>query len=361
VGGFIDPVTGILDNCVKAVGLVGGALGPVGLAMSAGGAYMIARRGAWRNLLVLAVLIGASMASKIGMGILDPSNPDDHGYFLVGIAGTAVLSASFGALLVDGSALLDGVSARILGLVGGAAMLTVALMPMARGFQIAEERASFMDTYGIGTLVLDEQPPRTAMFVSHYPVLFMTQYLQLVEGYRPDVTIAQESLYQKARGGIGYAARLAELDHDLDDLVRDFTARGTLDWTDILALAASGRPVRVEASRVWEGLYPPLEFAGWCMSVSSDDDIDVELSDITRQALGHIRRVRHVIRGWSDADIETRRVVLRNLASSARFLGAQGYGRAAGVLVSAALKMNPDDRILNRMAVEFLGGAAVSR
>lgn len=377
LGGFDDPVSGIAGNLGKALALLATNFSPVGVVLAAGGLYLCVRSGRVRTAVALALLIAGSLASKVSMGILDPHNPDDHGYFLGAVAGVAILQGLFGAGLI-------GLAARVprsgpgvargwggggragpiaLGTLGAAVLASTALVPPAMSLPVAVERAALRDPVEVSRMVWEEQPPRSVLFLSHYPLYFQAMHGQVVEGTRPDVTLVQSSLYRKARGGRFYAERLRREDPDLGGLVEGFLRDGTMSAPEVARLAAR-RPVRFDAED--EPVMPGLDFAGWTLEVVQEAARGGGAAhEITARVEDHVRGLRRSVPWPSSAgrvggpdrtrtlDIETRRVLIRHLASMARTLAALGHRRAAARLVETALELNPLDRRLRALSEDL--------
>ncbi len=357
LGGFEDPVSGIAGHVGKALALLATDFSPVGGILAAGGLYLCVRHGRARAATVLALLIAGSLASKVSMGILDPRNPDDHGYFLGAVAGVAILQGLFGAGLIGlaGGLPLPRPGQWAVRTVGAAVLASTALVSPAMSLSLARERAALRDPVEVSRLVWNEQPPRSVLFLSHYPVFFQAMYGQVVEGTRPDVTLVQSSWYRKARGGRFYAERLGRVDPDLRGLVRGFLADGTLDAEEIRRLAAR-RPVRFDAED--EPVLPELRFRGWTLEVVAGRAREGRAaSSVLGPVEHHVRRLQGTIRrvraSEEDLDVETRRVLIRHLAAMARTLTALGDRGAATRLVEAALELNPLDRQLRAMAADL--------
>ncbi len=356
LGGFDDPVSGLAANLGKAVALLATDFSPAGVVLATGGLYLCVRTGQVRVAVVLVLLIAGSLASKVSMGILDPHNPDDHGYFLGAVAGVAILHGLFGAGLI-------GLAAQIplsrpgrwaVGTLGAAVLASTALVPPAMSLPVAVERAALRDPVEVLRLVWDEQPPRSVLFLSHYPVYFQAMHGQVVEGARPDVTLVQSSLYRKARGGRFYAERLRREDPDLRGLVEGFLRDNTMSAPEVARLAAR-RPVRFDAED--EPILSDLRFAGWTLEVGTgipDGNETSSKNTVIRSIKAHLARLRSLVPAWpAPMDTETRRVLIRHLASMARTLSGLGQREAAGLLVGFALELNPLDRQLRRMATDL--------
>lgn len=359
LGGFEDPIAGIAGNLVKAIALLASDFSPVGVVLAVGGVYLGVRLRRLSVVIVLLLLVAGSLASKVLMGILDPNNPDDHGYFLGAVAGVAVFQGAFGAGLLaavgHGAPMMVRWAVRSLGV---ASLIATALTPAALSLPTARERLFLRDPVSITRLIWDEQPSRSVLFLSHYPVFFQAMYARVVEGARPDVTLVQSSLYRKAQGGRFYAERLEREDPDLGALLRRFMQHGTLDASEIRRLAEN-RPVRFDAED--EPIMTTLRCAGWTMEVLprstalSPEGRSPCSADAARD---HVARLRSLVPTWPEPmDIETRRVLIRHLASMARTLAGLRQWDAASVLVDSALELNPIDRTLRSLAAQFRAGS----
>lgn len=352
LGGFDDPVSGVAKNLVKAFALLATDFSPAGVVLAAGGLYLCFRSGRLRTAMVLILLLAGSLASKVSMGILDPDNPDDHGYFLGAVASVAILQGLFGAGLAGLAAQGASLPATRWGMrtLGAAVLVATALVPPLFAGPTAVERLRLRDPVAVLRLIWEEQPPRSVLFLSHYPVFFQAMYGQAVEGTRPDVTLVQSSLYRKARGGRFYAERLQRGDPDLGALVQGFVDHGTLDAAEIRRLAAH-RPVRFDAED--EPQMPRMRFAGWTLEAwTGTPDRGESPGETVIEAIEvHLARLRSLVPAWPEPmDLETRRVLLRHLASMARTLAGLGQGPSASRLLEAALELNPLDRQLRQMA-----------
>ncbi len=91
----------ILDNLATALGMWADAAGPVTIAFGLSAAVLGLLRQT-RVAAVLLALLAGSLATKVLM-FIDPENPDDYGYFAVGITVTCALAAALPALLGLGS------------------------------------------------------------------------------------------------------------------------------------------------------------------------------------------------------------------------------------------------------------------
>lgn len=343
IGGHDLVDSSVGENILKAMWLITDSVTLVGLILSFFGIYLIFRLRQTRYGLAIVLLIAGSAGSKILMGILDPNNPDDHGYFLSGIAGVVIMQTLSTAVLL---AYFNrkGVLARLVGIV---VVFVVALLPGFDGLAIGRVRAAFNDLADVHQLSLAKAPNRSVVFISHYPVYFSALYQQIVLGDRPDVTVVQESLYHKARGGIHYASQVFMRDPDLKDLATHFISSGQISWAKLLELAVR-RPTLVEASSDFGALLGDVAFDGWFFRVKPGDFSGIELGDYDKY-------INKFIDMHTLLDLETRRVLLRNLAESSNWLGRQGNREGALKLIETALRLNDDDRTLRGMAERLRG------
>lgn len=349
VGGFEATGGGIVPNLAKAASVLAGNVTAPGLVLGAAGLYVLARRGHVRAAVAVALFVGGGLASKVMMGILDPSNPDDHGYFLPAIGGLFALCAILPAVLASAAEDVRSRAGRR-GLAAAAACLLAALaiVPAGTGAGIADERFVFDDTSRVSRLLWDDVPTGAVVFLSHYPVFFLAQYDQEVEGARPDVVLVQQSLYRKARGGHDYARALARRAPDLAPLVRFFADTGALSWDEVLALAAR-RPVRFEPA---DDLAPPpgdLSPAGWTFAVRGGNEPAVAGAD----EAPFLEQIRAAGAGWPDPGTETKRVLMRHLAVRATWLARAGMRDAARAAVACARELNDRDATLKRIESDF--------
>jgi hypothetical protein len=344
LGGFESALGGPLRNAGLALGLLADTLTWPGLLLAGLGiGVVVVRRRGWMTVGVVLWILGG-LASKVSMGLLDPDNPDDHGYFLTAIGGLVVMEGVG----------VSWIAQRASGAVRPSLMiavlaLAIAALPLPAGLATARDRAAFDESKRLTDLVFDGLPPNAVLLVSHYPVLFMTLHDQIVEGRRPDVTVVQQSLYQKARGGTFYARRIAAMDPDLKPLIDRFLDRGTLDW-QALRMLADRRPVRLEPASDLEIPLSDVTDAGWTFAV-----LGREAGDGSPPPAGDVSStsIRQVLPRWPHLQTETRRVVLRHLAASAQWLHGQGFVDAAVTQLDAALELNPADRTLRAMRARF--------
>ncbi len=174
LGGFESPIAGLAGNVALAVGMLVDTLTWPGLLLALLG-IGVALFGGRRWLAAGLVLwIAGSLASKVAMGLLDPDNPDDHGYFLAAFGGLVVAQGMAVVWLADRSAavILPALLAPLLALV-------IALLPLPAGLATARDRAVFDESGRVADLFWQGIPPRAVALVSHYPVLFGTMHYQI--------------------------------------------------------------------------------------------------------------------------------------------------------------------------------------
>jgi hypothetical protein len=352
VGGFDEPLAGLIGNLGKASWLLADNMSIVGIVAALGGLYFLLRRAGLRAAAVAILWIGLGSAAKVGMGILDPNNPDDHGYFLPVVAGVSVLASITVVFIGDFALRVRGVP-RIAGLVVSISVALFCLGTAAfNGIRSAEQRTDVSAGRGLSTSILAGMPFRAVYLAFHYPVFFRVQYDQIVEGARPDLSLVHQSLYAKARGGGFYAGRIARDDPELAGLSRAFLQTGRLDWDEVRNLAKV-RPVRIEPSLDVTVPGSDVLFQGWTFAVLPQSHATLVSPLRAPTPETHLRGLREILPEWLETDIETRRVIILHLASAATWLGRAGHGKDAGVLLRAALEFNPLDRWLGDMASQY--------
>lgn len=358
IGGFEQSGGGIGQNLALASVVAVGSLGVAGVVLSLGGAWLCARSGAAREIVVLLLLAAGGYGSKVMMGILDPSNPDDHGYFLTALAATAVLAASFFCLpMVAGG----GRTGRFVRVVASALLAAMVAAVIPGGIDVGRERSHFDHTWRVSRLAWNDVPSGSVVLVSHYPVFFLMQYQQMVEGLRPDVSLVQQSLYYKARGGRWYAREMKRRDGDLAGLMEGFLATSRVSWPSLESLAVR-RPVLLDPSPDFAAPLDRVSFSGWFFSVSPKSVASPETTQVSfsgsEQAVergvdAHLLSIDRVLGRAPLSNVETRRVVTRNLVSAGDWLQGAGYFDAASELFSRAAYYNPEDRsIRGRLGTE---------
>lgn len=347
VGGFEQSGGGPVQNLGLAFVLIGTSLGVFVPVLALGGTWIAARSGARRNAVVFVLMVAGGVCSKVMMGILDPSNPDDHGYFLMALSALAILAPLMFVLLFALSGPSRG--GRALRVTSGIALVALAFFPWIDGIAVANGRTGFDDTRKVARMVWSDVPDGAVAFVSHYPVYFMLQYQQEVEGARPDVTLVQESLYYKAGGGRWYAEAMSGRDADLSGLMASYLASGRISWANLVELA-SKRPVVLEASPDFEARMADLSFAGWFFALDPGHGASGRGGPAA-----HVDALARGVRVSAGKNVETRRVAVRNLASSADWLGRAGDMDGAAVLLDGAAAYNPADRTIRARLAEIRG------
>ncbi len=351
VGGFEQTGAGPLQNIGLAFVLIATSLGVMTPVLALGGAWFALRSGAVRGVASLLLLLLGGVVSKVMMGILDPSNPDDHGYFMMALAALSVLAPM--ALMIPvalAGANRGALAARI---TAGVLMMSVAAWPWGGGIEVGRSRLAFDHTSRLADVVWSGVPDGGVAFVSHYPVYFVMQYQQVVEDARPDVALVQESLYYKARGGLWYADAMAVRAPDLAGVMSGFRSSGRLSWPELSRLAAH-RPVVFEASPDFDAVLSDLVFEGWFFRMRP---VPAE-ADAAVAGRAHVATLARRFGRAAADNVETRRVVLRNLASSAEWAIRAEDATAAVELLDGAERFNPGDRLLRKMRNK-VGGRGV--
>ncbi len=326
VGGFENTGLGLFDNASMALQIVIDNISWVGLVLAVMGLVYLAAKRRFYLAAGLALLVLGSLASKVVMGLLDPSNPDDHGYFAVAIATMVVLEG------IGLAGILETLKLRLVSIVSVFAMM---VLPLPIGLFTLSQRANAVETSEVMEMVWQSAPPGSVALVSHYPIYFMTLYDQGIEGVRPDVTVVQQSFYSKAQKGTFYAQQIAIRDDDLGPLVRSFLESGELNWPLLLKLAKV-RPVLLEADSELVVPYSDLVPNGWFFRIQNEPMQPTNPDDF-------LEELKQKIPGWPTLATETRRVIVRLLAASSSWLKSSGHLQAASNRIEAALELNPVD------------------
>ena len=341
LGGFTD-ISALLTNLQKAMSLIMGATSPILPVLALGGVYVLVRNRSNSLALSLILLAVGGFASKVLMTIVDPQNPDDHGYFMLAICASFALACVFLARVL--SVLKPPVGRASMTLVTGFVFTTVGFLlvwSVGSGVRLAINRIrSAHEPMMVMHRIFDEQPLHSVLFLSHYPIYFQALYLQGVEGMRPDLTIVQTSFYRKARGGGFYAMRMKQIDPDLNDIALRFMATQSLDRNALLDLA-SKRKIRFDPDPALFSL--PLMFCGWTWELTDNNEMTVPM-----RVQSFIEDIDEII---SDVNqVETKRVIVRNLSASACLFLHKKEFEFGQILVETARKVAPLDRTLLALA-----------
>jgi hypothetical protein len=347
--GSFSGLGAFLTNLEKAMGLVMQSLSPILPVLALGGLYVLVRNKSNRLALALALLAFGGIASKVLMTIVDPQNPDDHGYFMPALCALFVLAGVFLAKILFHSELLLTKRVARAFLLGFVVVATgfFSIWSAGNGVILASGRAKSADEPCMVTeRIFDEQPLHSVLFLSHYPVFFQSLYLQGVEGWRPDVTVVQTSLYSKARGGRFYAMRMKMLDPDLEEIVSRFLGTQRLDRNALLALS-SKRRIRFDPDPALSNL--PIVFSGWTWEVRYNG-----APTMFARVQSYIESVENMIPNANQ--VETKRVIVRNLSASACLFLQRKELECAQTLIGVASKIAPQDKTLLSLDLAAKGG-----
>lgn len=337
---------GLFKNATQALDLVMSVVSPPALVFALLGIFFLVKARAYHTVIAMSLLITGSLVSKVAMGILDPENPDDHGYFMSAMSGILALAASNTVSLMEISFRHGRVSKSLLFGLGVLGLLCIVSLPPIASYDVATKRMRFDDTVSFRRFLMDRMPRSAVAMVSHYAVFFLLQHDAIVEGTRPDVTVVQQGFCNKARGGKDYALTVMDADPDLKPLAQSFVDTGSLDWLELKKLARR-RPVLIEASPDLRIPYDDLRFAGWMFELLGAKDTAVE---------SFLENIRSVFR--TPLELETRRVLLRNLVSSALWLAGRGMKDDAIAMLDEALRLNKNDRLIWRLREKITNLAA---
>ncbi len=257
LGRFVDVVTArvfqpsvtgastpLTHNAILAADMALVDLGPVLLlAALAGLAQMAARAPALALALGLA-LVG-NLLTKLLMDV-DPTNPDDGGYFQMAWAMLAVLAARPLAALLARRGL-----PRVAGLA------TAGLALLIAGVSLAERLprlalAQVRSPATVESLLLRDVLPGAVVMPSFYALHFGRLYHAAVEGVRPDLLVVHQSFEGHVGGGRPLAEALARRGEPFAEVSWAFVASQRFPTTGLLEVAAR-RPVYLEPT-----LNPPV-------------------------------------------------------------------------------------------------------
>lgn len=227
----------VADNLATAFGMLIDDLGPVAFLLGLVGLVWLTVRSRALGVFLGLTLLGNLMSRAILL--VDPNNPDDYGYLLLGVA---VLAASAGlafTLVRPGSSwrrALPGV---------GAVLLAVYAVWVAREAlpRVDLSRDTSADAFTDATL--DRVAPDAVVLVNFYSVFFNAWHAQLVDARRPDVAIVHATFDAGRYEGAPYVASLRRRWDHLGPVLDEFQATGEYPHRALRTLAAS-RPVYVE-------------------------------------------------------------------------------------------------------------------
>lgn len=170
----------------EAVSQGSGGLIPL---LAAVGLVALLRRGAWRGALIAALAAGATLGAKLTQSMVFSTNVDLHGYLgLVHVALWALAAAGLAALA--GALPLSPAARRLLPAAAIGAL--AALAALAQGPEASRSGDDLARRHGL--VALDAPPTGGTLVTSGNNTMFITLYLQRVEGYRPDVRAVHRSL-----------------------------------------------------------------------------------------------------------------------------------------------------------------------
>ncbi len=240
-GAVTEMETGPLDeNLVIALGMFANQVSLAGLIVGLGGLLWLVwhHRGVGLFLVILFLL---NLLTK-SIQVIDPENPDDYGYFLVGIA---VLTIAIGAVGVHAAHAFEQPRARL-----GTAVVWGLLLCIG-GTSLAADNRSTVDLSeerSAEVLVdasLEALEPNAIVLVHYYSYFFNHWLAQLVDGRRPDVAMVQATFDSKRYEGAPYIAGIRRRWPVLNPALEDFERNHFFPEKALLALAHE-RPVYME-------------------------------------------------------------------------------------------------------------------
>ena len=237
---FLDACTTILESWV---GLLGPVLFFAGLLGLAAWVWRAPRIGGF-----LALLMAAGVISKAIM-YLDVENPDDHGYFFVGLQ--ALTLAATGLVLPIEALVRRFFTKKTAATIAAATALLVgagAVAGSAATFESERRELGLRDFHAPDALhraFLGDLPPDAVLMPSYYAIFFNHVYHRGVEQRRPDVALLHQSFFRRIEDGAPYASLIRRGHPDLAPVVDEHHATGFFPWDALLAVATR-RPVILE-------------------------------------------------------------------------------------------------------------------
>jgi len=222
------------DNIGLAMGMFAGQVSVVGLLAALAGLTALLFRAQAIGILLF-VAFGFNVLTK-GIMLIDPNNPDDYGYFLVGVALLTVGIGVLPAIVADRHRALLPTSVVVLA--AGAVAMAVAVWP---GVDLSRDRSAAT----ISDATLDRVAPDAVVAVNFYSIFFSHWHAQLVDERRPDVALVHATFDAKRYDGGPYVAALRRRHPDLEPALAEFER--TMDFPQAgLRMVARSRPVYVE-------------------------------------------------------------------------------------------------------------------
>lgn len=240
-GGVTEMDTGPLhENLAIALGMFANQVSVPGLIVGLGGLLWLV----WRNRsvgLFLLITFLLNLLTK-SIQIIDPENPDDYGYFLVGIA---ILTIAIGAVGVHAVHAIKHARTRLGTAVVWGLLLCVGGTSLAAdnwsAVDLSEERSAEV----LVDASLNALEPDAIVLVHYYSYFFNHWLAQLVDGRRPDVAMVQATFDSKRYDGAPYIAGIRRRWPVLKPVLDDFERNHFFPEKALLALTHQ-RPVYME-------------------------------------------------------------------------------------------------------------------
>ncbi len=302
------------------------------------GVYLMSRVGAtrkhglfWLSVLCLTVL------GRAALGFVE-GNPDAAGYLMLAYGAVGVFCAFAIGLLL--SALDDAVEQEprlVPSLAFGLAMLGLLQFPLsARSASLAR----FVDTDVFDDGLRRALPPRAVVLAHNPSTIFRFWGAEAEERNRPDITLIPVPFLSYPK----LVEQLVDKDPEIKPLLRDAMLEGTLNPSELQSLAAL-RPVFVEMdSRVPTALFESLEPEQLYHRVLGPDG----------ETRGDGKAYEQL---WEDLysrigepiDPQTERQILWRLYADALHFAAIGETDAARRTAAAALAIDPQSEVLQKL------------
>ncbi|MEZ4268371.1 MAG: DUF2723 domain-containing protein [Myxococcota bacterium] len=246
--------TPMLDNLSAALDMFILALGPALLVAAAAGLAVLSRRRPLAALALTLALLG-NLATKVTMD-LDPTNPDAAGYFEVGIAITATLSAVAFAAAARSRQPVARLGSALVAVLCLGLLLTDAALRLPR-----TDLSDYRTPQSLDAALVHRVEPDALVLSSFFALHFNRLYQQSAEGVRPDILAVHQGFEDHVEGGRPLVERLRARDPRLAPVLDQFLATQAFP-TQALMAHADQRPVYLEPTVALPVPADRLQYAG---------------------------------------------------------------------------------------------------
>ncbi len=305
------------DRSLDALFSMMGELGPVIIAASAAGLYLLLRRNQTRMTgLILFLIIAITLLLRSIMGF-DPFNPDYYGYMLPALACFTLGFAAFCAVAI--SVLRNRFRyGRVVSVVLAISIIAIPVAK-ARAVRPRIDLSDFRATRLLIDFGLERAEKGTLVLTSYYKLFFALWSARFVDGSRPDVTVINPQLF----GYPGYLNSTLIRHPDLRKLARAMVIHGEVTESAVADLAWKG-PLRIEPD-----IWLPDKVANYMLPdgpVYKTSPEPLSRSDVTAASPEHLSKWRmfyHLL-GPQWREHETLRMLIWCHFQDALFMARQG-------------------------------------